>query len=281
MKVTVLGTGIMGAPMARNIARAGHDVTVWNRTRAKAEAVEGARVADSPKAAAAGVEVVLTMLADGDVVEQTMREALQALPREAVWIQSSTVGVDATERLQELAAEHGVAFVDAPVLGTKQPAEDGNLVVLASGPEEMRERVQPVFDAVGQRTMWLGPAGTGSRLKLVANNWVLDVVEAIAETFALAGALGLDGNLFLDAIRGGGLDMGYAHLKGAQIVARDFPASFPLALAEKDARLVLEAAEAHGLRLGLTETVRAQFRRAIELGHGDEDMASTFYATAD
>src|SRR5438128_136755 len=147
MKVAVLGTGIMGAPMARNLVRAGNDVTVWNRTRAKAEAVEGARVADSPKEAVAAAEVALTMLADGNAVEQTMRDALTALPREAVWIQSSTVGVGATERLQELAAEHGVAFVDAPVLGTKKPAEDGSLVVLASGPEDVRERVQPVFDA--------------------------------------------------------------------------------------------------------------------------------------
>jgi 3-hydroxyisobutyrate dehydrogenase len=267
--------------MARNLAAAGNDVTVWNRTRAKAEAVEGARVADTPKEAVAAVQVALTMLSDGAAVEHTMRDALPALPREAAWVQSSTVGVDATERLQGLAAEHGVAFVDAPVLGTKKPAEDGNLVVLASGPEQVRERVQPLFDVVGQRTIWLGPAGGGSRLKLVANNWVLSLVEAIGETFALAGALGLDGNLFLEAIRGGGLDVGYAHLKGAQILARDFPASFPLELAEKDARLVLEAAEAHGLRLALTETVRAQFRRAIELGHGDEDVASTFYATAD
>jgi 3-hydroxyisobutyrate dehydrogenase len=281
MKVAVLGTGIMGAPMARNLARAGNDVTVWNRTRAKADAVEGARAVETPKDAVAAAEVALTMLADGGAVEQTMGDALPALPRDAVWIQSSTVGIEATERLQRLAAEHGVAFVDAPVLGTKKPAEDGMLVVLASGPEEVRERVQPLFDAVAQRTMWLGPAGAGSRLKLVANNWVLSLVEAIGETFALAGALGLDGNLFLDAIRGGGLDVGYAHLKGAQILARDFPASFPLVLGEKDARLVLEAAEAHGLRMALTETVRAQFRRAIELGHGDEDMASTFYATAD
>jgi 3-hydroxyisobutyrate dehydrogenase len=280
MKIAVLGTGIMGGPMAANLARAGHDVTVWNRTRAKAEAVEGARVAGSPKEAVAAVEAVVTMLADGDAVEETMRDALPALPREAVWIQTSTVGVDATERLQALAREHGVAFVDAPVLGTKKPAEDGTLVVLASGPDEVRERAQPVFDAVGGRTMWLGAAGAGSRLKLVANNWVLTLVEGIAETFALAGALGLDGNLFLDAIRGGGVDVAYAHLKGAQILARDFPASFPLALAEKDVRLVLEAAEAHGLRMALTETVRAQFRRAIELGHADEDMASTFYATA-
>jgi 3-hydroxyisobutyrate dehydrogenase len=278
MKVAVLGTGIMGAPMAANIARAGHDVTVWNRTRSKAEAVEGARVAATPPEAVPAADAVVTMLADGDAVEQAIGRALGALPEGAVWRQTSTVGIEATERLKVLAGTR--PFFDAPVLGTKGPAEQGKLVVLASGPQEGRDRAQQVFDAIGQRTVWLGAAGEGSRLKLVANNWILDVVNAIAESFALAETLGLDGQLFLEAIRGGGVDMPYAHLKGEQIMSRSFAPSFALELAEKDARLVLEAAQAHGLRLALMETTRAQFRRAIELGHGDEDMASVFFATA-
>lgn len=281
MKLAVLGTGIMGAPMARNLARAGNDVAAWNRTRSKAEAVEGARAVAAPAEAVAGAEAVVTMLSDGDAVEQTMRDALPALESGALWLQTSTVGVAATDRLQALATEAGAVFFDSPVLGTKQPAEEGKLVVLASGPEEARERAQPLFDAVGARTVWLGAAGNGSRLKLVVNNWILGVVEGIAETFALAGALGLDGRLFLEAIAGGGVDIPYAHAKGAQILGRQFTPSFPLTLAEKDARLVLEAGEAHGLRLALMECVRGQFRRAIELGHGDEDMVATFFATAD
>jgi 3-hydroxyisobutyrate dehydrogenase len=172
-----------------------------------------------------------------------------------------------------------MVFVDAPVLGTKQPAEEGKLVILASGPDDAQERARPVFEAIGQRTTWLGEAGQGSKLKLVVNNWILAVVEGVAETFALADALGLDGNLFLETIKGGGVDIPYAHAKGTQILARSFPPSFPLRLAEKDARLVLEAAAAAGQAMPLTETVRAQFRRAIELGHGEEDMIATFFAS--
>lgn len=284
--VAVLGTGIMGAPMARNLARAGLEVRAWNRTRAKAEplAADGVTVAGTPAEAAAGADAVLTMLADGDAVEQAMAGpdgALAVLAPGLLWIQSATVGVEAAERLGRLAAERSVVYVDAPVLGTKQPAEEGKLVMLASGPESAREACAPIFEAVGQRTTWLGEAGLGTRLKLVVNNWIISAVEGIAETFALAAALGLDGSLFLETIKGGGVDIAYAHAKGGQILARDFPPSFPLRLAEKDARLVLEAAAATGLELALTRTVRSQMQRAIALGHGDEDMIATYFATVE
>ena len=284
--VAVLGTGIMGAPMARNLSRAGLEVRAWNRTRAKAEplAADGVKVAGTPAEAAAGADAVLTMLADGGAVEQAMAGpsgALAALAPGSLWVQSATVGVEAAERLGRLAAERGVVYVDAPVLGTKQPAEEGKLVMLASGPESAREACAPIFEAVAQRTTWLGEAGLGTRLKLVVNNWILSAVEGIAETFALAAALGLDGSLFLETIKGGGVDIAYAHAKGAQILARDFPPSFPLRLAEKDARLVLEAAAATGLELALTRTVRSQMQRAIALGHGDEDMIATYFASVE
>ena len=137
-------------------------------------------------------------------------------------MQMSTIGERATERCIELAREHGVGFVDAPVLGTQQPAAEGKLVVLASGPDELRERVQPVFDAVGQRTMWVGEAGAGSRLKLVTNAWIVAVVEGVAESIALAEGLGLDPALFLEAIEGGPLDAPYVRMKGQAMIERDF-----------------------------------------------------------
>src|SRR5262249_30862011 len=152
-----------------NLQRAGFAVRAWNRTREKAEplAADGAEVAGTPAEAADGADVVLTMLADGETVERVMTDggALAALPAGALWIQSSTVGVEATERLAALAAGRGVVFVDAPVLGTKQPAEDGKLVILASGPDEAQGRCTPIFEAIGQRTMWLGEAGLGTKLK--------------------------------------------------------------------------------------------------------------------
>ena len=281
-RVAVLGTGIMGGPMARNLARATHNVTVWNRTVQKAEALEadGVRVAATPVDAVRDAESVLTMLADARAVEATMIEsdALDVMPQGALWIQSSTIGVAATERLAELAGERGITFVDAPVLGTKKPAEDGQLFMLASGPEEARGRCEPVFDAISRGHVWLGEAGLGTRLKLVVNSWILCTIENLSETFVLAQTLGVDPRSFLEAISGGGMDMPYAHLKGENILNRDFSPSFPLAHARKDAALILDAAGDVGLPL--VRATLQQFDRAFELGHGDEDMSAIYYASA-
>jgi 3-hydroxyisobutyrate dehydrogenase len=281
MRVTFLGTGIMGAPMARRIAEAGHDVTVWNRTIAKAQplAEHGAHVAEDAAAATTGAEVVVTMLTDGDTVEEVMRVAAPAAPAGCVWWQASTVGIDATERLAALAAEHELAFVDAPVLGTRGPAEEGKLVVLASGEDAALEKLQPLFDAVGSKTIRLGEAGAGTRFKLVMNHWVLAVADAIAETIAFAEGLGLDPSLFLEAIKGGTLDIGYAHLKGPGMITGDLPVAFPLKHALKDANLILEAAERHHLDLALARAVRDRFARAADQGLADKDMGMVVAAS--
>ena len=281
-RIAVLGTGIMGGPMARNLLRGGHEVTVWNRTEKKARALEedGAHVALSPRAAVAGAEIVLTMLADAHAVDATMLQGhgLPAMADGTLWIQTSTVGVAATERLVEQAGERGIAFVDAPVLGTKKPAEDGQLFMLASGPEEARARCEPVFDAVSRGHVWLGEAGLGTRLKLVVNSWIVCTMENLSETFVLAQTLGVDPRSFLEAISGGGMDMPYAHLKGEAILNQDFPPSFPLAHARKDVALILDAAG--DVDLPLVRATLQQFDRAFELGHGDEDMGAVYYASA-
>src|SRR5262249_9389029 len=175
-----------------------------NRTPGKAEGL-GAVAADTPADAVSGADIVVTMLADGPAVESVMTDggALEAMRDDAVWIQASTIGIAATERLAQLARERGVAFVDAPVLGTKKPAEDGALTVLASGPADALERSKPVFDAIGGRIIELGEAGAGTRLKLVANNWVVNLLGALAETIALAQRIGVPPEAFLDAIEGG------------------------------------------------------------------------------
>jgi 3-hydroxyisobutyrate dehydrogenase len=281
--IAVLGTGIMGAAMARNLLAAGMEVRVWNRTREKAEplADDGAKVADIPAEAAEGAGLVLTMLADADTVEQAAGGeygALPALSDDGVWLQMSTVGIEGHERLADLAEEHGVYYVDAPVLGTKEPAEQGQLIVLASGPNEVRERCQPVFDAVGSNTLWLGPAGTGSRLKLVTNSWIVGLLGALAETVSLARALDIDPSQFLEVIEGGPLGVPYAQMKGQMMIEEEFPTSFSANLARKDVGLVLDAAEAQGLRLPLAEAAAAQFDEAINAGHGEEDMAAIYQA---
>jgi len=277
--VAVLGTGIMGAPMARNLLAAGFPVRAWNRTADKAAplADAGAVVAASPGEAAAGAQIVLTMLSDADAVIDSVADAL-AGPE--LWVQMSTIGLEGVERCAALAAERGVALVDAPVLGTRQPAEEGKLTVLASGPDELRDRVDPLFDAVGARTWWLGEAGAGQRLKLVANTWVLALVQGLAETVVLAEGLGVPPQSFLDVIAGGLMDCGYAQQKGRGMIERSFPPAFPLRLAAKDLRLIEEAAERHDLDVPLIEAIAARFAEGVSAGHGDLDMSATFLTGA-
>lgn len=274
MRITFLGTGIMGAPMARHLARAGHDVTVWNRTTEKARPLteHGAAVAEDPAAAGTGAEVVVTMLSDGAAVEDVMLEAAPAVPDGALWWQASTVGIGGTEALAALAEEHGLTLVDAPVLGTKGPAEDGELVVLASGPDDAVAALQPLFDAVGSKTISLGGTGAGTRFKLVMNHWVLAVTDGIAESIAFAEGVDLDPALFLEAITGGALDIPYAHLKGPGMIAGELPVAFPLKHALKDAELILEAGDRHALDLALAATIRDRYAAAAAEGLGDADM---------
>ena len=275
--VAVLGTGTMGAGMARNIAAAGLTTRVWNRTREKAEPLaDVATVTDTAADAVRGADVVLTMLYDADSVLDVVGGLGDALDPRAVWLQQSTIGLDGTARAAALADALGVAFVDAPVLGTRKPAQDGALVVLASGPDDVRDRVAPVLDAIGSRTQWLGAAGAGTRLKLAANAWVFAVVQGVADSLALARELGVDPRQFLDAVRGGALDAPYVQVKGAVMLDGALDPSFALAGALKDSELILAAAEEAGVELGVLPGVRDRFEQAVRAGHGDLDMAATF-----
>jgi 3-hydroxyisobutyrate dehydrogenase len=276
--VALLGTGTMGAGMARNLAAAGLPLRVWNRTQAKAAPLAEAGIEVSPSAAEAanGARILITMLFDADSVESAINEAAPASG--TIWVQMSTVGVEGTERLAELARQMTLEFVDAPVLGTKEPAEQGKLTVLASGPAETHEPLEPVFDAIGARTIWLGDAGEGTRLKLVANGWVLTVVDGIAQSLRLAEAFGLDPALFLEAISGGAMDAPYVGLKGKGMLESNFAPSFALDGALKDAGLIEEAAKAAGADASFVSAAREHLRRASEAGHGDKDMAAVYLA---
>jgi 3-hydroxyisobutyrate dehydrogenase len=274
----------MGLPMARHIAEAGMEVRAWNRTRERVEtlAEEGIQIAGTPADAATGAGIVLTILSDAEAVITTMEGddgALAGVGSGAIWLQMSTIGIAGTERCATLAEEHGLVLVDAPVVGTKKPAEEGKLTVLASGPEKARERCEPIFDAVGQKAVWLGEAGTGTRMKLVINSWLLSLVEGLAETIAFAEGIGIDPGQFLETISGGPVDNPYAQMKGRMMIERDFEPSFKLELAAKDARLVLEAMERHDLELPMLEAIRDQLEAAAG-EHGDKDMAAAYLASA-
>ena len=282
LTVSVLGTGIMGAAMARNLIRAGHTVRVWNRSAGKAEplAGDGARVAATPAEAVRDADVILTMLYDGDAVRAVLRDAAPGVRPGAIWVQSTTVSLEDVDALAAAAKEHGLTFYDAPVLGTRQPAEAGQLTVLAAGPADRRAEVAPVLDAVGSRTVWLDEPGAATRLKLVANSWVLAITHAGGETLALAEALGVDPDRFLELIEGGPLDNAYLRAKTGLVRAGKLsPAAFAVDTAGKDARLIAEAGRRHGVRLDLAEAGAERFRRAAEQGHGDQDMAASYYAS--
>lgn len=281
--IAVFGAGgTMGFPIARNLAKAGFNVRAWNRSREKAEplADDGAEVLDSPEQAAQGADVMLTMLADADAVIESVDGAVSGGSSDGViWLQMSTIGESGTERCVELAEKHDLAFVDAPVLGTREPAEKADLVIMASGPSNLKDRIAPIFDAIGQRTMWVGEAGAGTRLKLATNSWILAVVEGTAETLALAEGLGLDPQLVLDAVSGGSLDLPYLQMKGKAIIDRDFEPSFRLMLAAKDAALIEEAASKHDLDLPLVRTIRERLEQGAE-EHPDHDMSATYLTSA-
>ena len=281
--IAVLGTGTMGAPMARNLLRAGFGVRVWNRTVAKAAALaaDGAQPARTAAAAAANADVLITMLADGAAVGQVTAGptgALSVLRPGAIWIQMSTVGVQWCDRLGELADCHGVRYVDAPVSGSAGPAARGELEILASAADSARVLAEPIFDVLGRRTVWLPRRGDGSRLKLALNNWLAVLVEGMAETLTFVGALGLDPHVMLAGITGGPLASEYALAKGLAMLDRDFAPGFPLRRAAKDAELALHAADQHAVHLPLTDALLPRWRAAIANSHGGDDVASAVTA---
>jgi 3-hydroxyisobutyrate dehydrogenase len=282
-RVAFLGTGTMGLPMARNLVKAGFELCAWNRTPERARPLErdGAAVAADPREAATDCDLLVTMLSDAVAVLDSAAAALPALARGAIWLQMSTIGIEGTELCERAALEAGVEFVDAPVLGTREPAEKGELVVMGSGPDAARARIEPLFDAVGKQTMWLGQAGQGTRAKVVINSWIVGVVGVLAETIALAEGLEVDPQVFFNAVQGGTLDLPYARIKGPAMIEKRFDnPAFRLSLSRKDADLALDAADAARLELPVLAAVRERLQRAEAGGHGDEDMAATYWATA-
>jgi 3-hydroxyisobutyrate dehydrogenase len=280
--VAFLGVGQMGSPMATRLLGAGFSLRVWNRSPQHTVALvdAGAVAVRTPRDAASGAEFVITMLPDGATVESVMlgdEGALSALTKDAYWLQMSTVGVDWADRLHEIAREHGVAFVDAPVSGSVGPAMNGTLVILASGPTESREPTAPVFEALG-RIVWLGDAGAGSAAKLVLNNWLADIVETTVEMIRFSEALGLDPHAVIDLLEGLPIGSPYGVAKARQMLGGDFAPSFALKHALKDVDLAINTARARGVNLMLSDSFVESWHRAVESGLGDRDVSAVFAA---
>jgi len=275
-RVAVLGTGIMGSAMARNLVAAGLPTTVWNRTFAPTVplAEAGATVAASAAEAVSRADVVITMLPTAEVVNEVMfgqEAAVVFRPEGAVWAQMGTIGIEATADLARRVPPN-VLFVDAPVSGSSGPARAGELLVLASGPEEAKRIVAPAFDAIGRRTLWLGPAGRGSAMKLAVNAYMSVLIEGVAEALRLAAELGLDPADLDQAIEGGPLDAPLADAKLHKMENGDYAAEFPLEWALKDVNLAVAAAGAD--RLPLLDALSRQWGAAVDAGLGREDVSA-------
>lgn len=279
--VAVLGTGLIGAPVARNLHKQGFIVHVWNRTTAKAQALvaDGVQAFDTTADAVHGADIIVTMLKDGPSVQDAIQAAVPALTQGTIWVQLSTVGIEGIETLTALAEQHGLVFYDAPVQGTRQPAELAQLIILASGPIEQRPAVQSVFDAIGKRTLWVSEQiGASSRLKLALNNWAFALTHGLAESLAIAKGLGVDPALVVDVVTGGPMDSGYFQAKAAAILAENYTASFSIVNAVKDAQLLVDAAAQAGVQVDAAQAGLRRFERALQAGHGDKDMAASYLA---
>lgn len=280
-KITVLGTGIMGAAIARNLRKKGFIVSVWNRTYEKAKALAefGITVHEQVQEAVGGADIILTMLKDGSAISEVMDSALLGLSKGTIWIQASTVGIAANEQLEAIAAENDLTYFDAPVQGTRGPAELGKLIIIASGPLFGRHIVQSVFDAIGQRTVWVSEqSGMSSRLKLALNSWAFALTHGIAESLSIAESLGIEPSLVIDVVKDGPMDSLYFQLKSAAIMAGNYDPSFSLDNAIKDAELIVEASKRVGVKVDSVEAGLKRWKRAQQAGHGSKDMAATYFA---
>ena len=274
--VAVLGIGAMGHAMATSMLRAGIPTIVWNRRPAATRdlAERGVDVAETAAAAARRAAIVITMVTDTDAVLSIAGDQgmLAALAPGGVWVQMSTIGVAGIDRVAALVAAErpDVTLLDAPVSGSKGPAEQGQLTIFASGPEAARPRVAGLFDALGQRTIWVGGVGAGSRLKLVNNTLVAFAAEAVATSVALARRLGLPTETVIQALGGSPLVSPWQAAKLDRIAKGEFSAQFALALALKDVHLALQAADSDGLAaLGC---LAEEWQQAVDAGLGDQDL---------
>ena len=279
-RVAVLGMGTMGSAMARSLLRAGFAVTVWNRTPEKSTPLveAGARVATGPADAARDADVVLTMLFDEAAVLRVASEFLPAMPAGAIWMQSSTIGEAGMQAVAAAAFVYGVAVADAPVLGTKDPAEHAALTVLASGDPSAVAALRSVFDAIGSRSIVVGERlGAASDLKLVCNTWVASLTAGTAQSIALSRTFGLDPALFLDAIAGSASDSPYAHIKGAVMLEGARAPQFALDGLLKDLRLAQATAGASHATPYLDGLERL-YAAESDAGHGRDDVAWVYDA---
>jgi len=279
MKVGFLGLGTMGAPMANNLRKSGHAVTVWNRTQSRAEHLvkKGARLAATPRECASGKDVVFTCLADDralDAVVEGAAGALAGLGKGDILVDTSTVGVRAARSAGERVAARGAHFLSAPLLGSKAAAEKAQLTIVVGGPAEARDRARPALRAISARIIDLDTAPHAALMKLVVNAVGGAMMTAFGEALTLGASGGLELARMIETIQASGFHSPLYLMKGEQIAQQDWAPRFAVSLAEKDQRLAQEAAQQQGVKMPVNAAVRQLFADAIASGRGDKDMAA-------
>lgn len=276
MRVAFLGLGIMGRPMATNLVKAGHEVTVWNRTPGKT--VDGARLAATPAEAAAGAEVVWISVSDTEAVNEILFSAngvATSLREGMVVVDSSTISPFATRDFAERVRQQGADYVDAPVTGSKIGAENAQIIFIVGGDAALVERLQPLFQAMGKQVKHMGEVGMGQAAKLAMNLMIALIYEGFAEALTLATKLGVEQQALFSLIQSSMVRSGVVDYKMPFVEKRDFSPNFPLRLMHKDIRLMLEAAHESGVELPGLESVKKIYDQAHAAGRDDLDYAAT------
>ncbi|MBZ5630886.1 MAG: NAD(P)-dependent oxidoreductase [Acidobacteriia bacterium] len=276
MRVAFLGLGIMGRPMAAKLAQAGHEVTVWSRSAGKH--VEGARTAVSPAEAARGAEVVWMCVSDTAAVERLLFSVdgvESVLEPGMIVADSSTIAPSATRKFAERVRARGADYVDAPITGSKVGAESGQLIFIVGGEEATIARLEPLFSAMGKKTLHMGPTGHGQSAKLGGNLMISMIFEGFAEALTLTSKLGVPRERFMELVNASMIRSGVSDYKAPFVLRHDFSPNFPLRLMHKDIHLMLEAAREARVKLPGLETVEEIYEVATEEGNADLDYAST------
>jgi 3-hydroxyisobutyrate dehydrogenase-like beta-hydroxyacid dehydrogenase len=275
VKIAYLGLGIMGRPMAANLVKAGHEVTVWNRTP---KTLDGARTATTPAEAARGAEVVWLCVADTKAVESVLfgkdgvAEALQ--PGMTV-IDSSTIAPQATLDFAGRVRAKGAEFVDAPVTGSKIGAENAQLLFIVGGPEKTVAALDPLFMALGKKVIRVGETGAGESAKIGMNLMIASIFEGFAEALALTGKLGVPPEKLVELIQNSMIKSGVTDYKASFVLHEDWSPNFPLRLMLKDIRLMLDAAREIKVELPALKEIEKVYQKAVDAGHADDDYAAT------
>jgi 3-hydroxyisobutyrate dehydrogenase len=277
VRVGLLGAGLMGSAMAHRLLDKGVPVIAWDRDseHVRGLGARGAAQASEPGEVVSGAGVVITMLPTAEIVLDLVEPLLEDWPKDTIWLQMSSVGAAEADQLTRVAEAHSVTIVDAPVSGSTHPAEEGQLTILASGPDSARTVLEPVFAALASRVMWVGKAGMGSRLKLATNHWMISAVAALAESMHLCDAMGLDQQHFVELLDGGPLGSAYAIQKLDEMQRHQYPAGFPVRLALKDLELVREVEQSSGARMPLLDIVHERFATASQ-SFADDDLAAIY-----